>query len=197
MSQMSRRNLIRLLAIFTVTQIPVIAEAASGPSLICSRVGQTIIWRNRKYTCIRVGKKLMWDKGFPLAPASPSPSPTPRQPVQNGPTTIYSPPPQEFKVLKSADLKINEPKSVLNPSLSEPSRGYILIRRESSILAFTNRCTHEGQEVEVSSGQLVCFRHLSYFDSGDGHVLSGPATRTLSQFATTEHDGYVFVIDTP
>jgi len=197
MAQMSRRNLIRLLAVFTVTQIPLIAEAASGPSLICSRVGQTIIWRNRKYTCIRNGKKLIWDKGLPLATASPSSSPTPQQPIQSGPTEIYSPPPQEFRVLRSADLKINEPKSVLNPSLSEPSRGYLLIRRESSILAFTNRCTHEGQEVEISSGQLVCFRHLSYFDSGDGHVLSGPATRTLRQFATTEHDGYVFVIDTP
>jgi nitrite reductase/ring-hydroxylating ferredoxin subunit len=197
MAQMSRRNLIRLLATVSIAQIPLIAEAAAVPSITCSRVGQTIIWRNRKYTCIRVGKKLIWDKGFPLAPASPSPSATPRQPIQNGPIAIYSPPPQEFRVLKSADLKINEPKSVLNPSLSEPSRGYILIRRESSILAFTNRCTHEGQEVEVISGQLVCLRHLSYFDSGDGHVLSGPATRTLIQFTTTEHDGYVFVIDTP
>jgi nitrite reductase/ring-hydroxylating ferredoxin subunit len=197
MAQISRRNLIRLLTIFSVAQIPFVAEAAAGPSVICSRVGQTIIWRNRKYTCIRAGKKLVWDKGVPVTLASSSPSATPQQSVQNLPTTMYTPPPQEFRVLRSSELRMNEPKSVLNPSLSEPSRGYILIRRDNSILAFTNRCTHEGQEVEVSSGQLVCFRHLSYFDSEDGHVLSGPATRTLRQFATTEHDGYVFVIDTP
>ena len=155
------------------------------------------MWRNKKYTCVRVGRKLLWDKGVPIAASATSSSPTPQQTIQKSPAPVYTPPPQEFKVMASGGLKLNQPKSVLNPSLSEPSRGYILIRRENSILAFTNRCTHEGQEVEISSGQLVCFRHLSYFDSSDGHVISGPATRSLKQFETIERDGYVFVIDTP
>ncbi len=137
----------------------------------------------------------MWDKGVALPAVEPSP--TSSAPTQKTPTPLYTPPPQEFALAKSADLKINQPVSVSNPSLSQPTRGYILVRRENSVVAFTNNCTHEGSEVEVSKDQLICFRHMSIFDSADGHVISGPATRTLKSFEVKERGGQVFVVDTP
>jgi len=172
-------------------QNPFVAQAAITPTVKCTKLGQTIIWRNRKYTCIRSGKKLLWDKGVEI--------PTLKKTVST-PTTqasIYTPPPIEFLICASNDLKLNKPISFQNPSLNEPSRGYIVVRREREIVAFSNRCTHEGGEVEVSKGELICFRHLSYFDAGNGHVLSGPATRELQSYRTSEHDSKVFVIDTP
>jgi nitrite reductase/ring-hydroxylating ferredoxin subunit len=189
MSSWSRRQVIRGIFAALILQTPFSAEAASGPTLKCTRLGQTIIWRNRKYTCIRSGKKLIWDKGvvIPL-PKKTTSAPSPQ-------ASIYTPAPVEFLICASADLKLNQPISFQNPSLSEPSRGYIVVRREKEVVAFSNRCTHEGGEVEVSKGELVCFRHLSYFDIGSGKVLSGPATRELKSYQTSEHDSKVFVID--
>jgi nitrite reductase/ring-hydroxylating ferredoxin subunit len=199
MAGFTRRDLLRIISGVAVFANPLSAQASQTPTLKCTRLGQQIIWKNKKYTCIKSGKKLIWDQGvsIPMATPSASSSPTASAATQKPATPLYTPPPQEFAVAKSSDLKMNQPISVANPSLSQPSRGYILVRRENAVVAFTNNCTHEGSEIEVSKSQLICFRHMSIFDSEDGHVISGPATRTLKLFETKERDGQVFVIDTP
>ena len=191
MKSPTRRQFIQLFSLVLLAESSTISEAASGPTLKCSRVGQTIVWRNRKYTCIKSGKNLVWDKGVVLkVPPKPIDLPQPQN-------SVYTPPPVEFFICSSSDLVLNRPISFPNPSVNEPTRGYIVTRIEGGVVAFSNRCTHEGAEVEVSKGELVCFRHLSYFDRDSGKVLSGPATRELKHFATSEHDSKVFVIDVP
>jgi len=40
----------------------------------CAKVGQTSVQSGKKFTCVKVGKKLQWDKGVAISPAS-APSP--------------------------------------------------------------------------------------------------------------------------
>jgi hypothetical protein len=65
------------------------AIAAVKPGTVCKKVGSTSTSANMKYTCIKSGKKLIWNKGVlipaptpvvtPSASATPSPSPSPTQ----------------------------------------------------------------------------------------------------------------------
>ncbi|ASY23174.1 Reiske domain-containing protein [Candidatus Planktophila versatilis] len=203
MSHFSRRQILQILTGVALLANPFIAEAAQVPTLKCTRVGQTIIWRDKKYTCVKSGNKLVWNKGVPVTPAKPTPSATTQPSTQPTPTTstaphpAYTPPPDEFAVAKSANLKLNQPISVSNPSLNYPARGYILIRREDGVIAFSNRCTHLGRDVEISGSQLVCFAHGSYFEATTGKPTGGPATRNLILLPTIERDGTIFVVDAP
>jgi nitrite reductase/ring-hydroxylating ferredoxin subunit len=197
-AQFSRRDVLRILSGLILLTNPLAAEATTGPSLKCTRVGQRIIWRKESYTCVQSGKKLVWAKQS----AKPSPQPTSVEPTQNppaatSPRNVYTPPPEEFAVAKSVNLKLNQPISVSSPSFSNPSRGYILIRREDGVIAFSNNCTHLGREVEISGSQLVCYAHGSYFDTKTGKPTQGPATRNLITLPITERDGTIFVIDAP
>ena len=203
MSHFSRRQILQILSGIALLANPLAVEAAQVPNLKCTRVGQTVIWRNRRYTCVRTGKKLVWDKGVPVTPAKPTPSATTQPSTQPTPTTstaprpAYTPPPNEFAVAKSANLKLNQPSAVANPSLDYPSRGYIIIRREDGVIAFSNRCTHLGRDVEISGSELVCFTHGSYFEATTGKPTGGPATRNLILLPTIERDGTIFVVDAP
>jgi len=198
MSHFSRRQILQILSGVALLANPFIAEAAQVPTLKCSRLGQTIIWRNKKYTCIKSGKKLVWNKG--VAIPAPSPSSTPSAPTTAptiAPRPAYTPPPEEFAVTNSSNLKLNQPISVSNPSLNFPSRGYIVIRREDGVIVFSDSCTHLGRQVEISSSGLVCDAHGSYFDAATGKPTAGPATRNLAQLPTIERDGTIYVIDAP
>jgi len=196
MSHFSRRHILQILSGVALLASPFVAEAAQVPTLKCTRVGQTIIWRNKKYTCIKSGKKLVWNKGvaIPAPNTSPSTAPQPSVPT-TAPRAAYTPPPEEFAVAKSANLKLNQPISVSNPSLNFPSRGYIVIRRESGVIVFSDNCTHLGRQVEISGSELVCYAHGSYFEATTGKPTGGPATRNLAQLPTIERDGTIYVID--
>lgn len=176
---------------------PLIAEAASTPTLKCTRIGQRIIWRKEKYICVRSGSQLTWAKESTKPSPAPSVTVTPRSTTTAASSSnSYTPPPGEFGVAKSSDLKLSQPLSVSNPSFVNPSRGYILVRRESGVIAFSNNCTHLGREVEVSGTQLICYAHGSYFDAVTGRPIQGPATRNLTVLPVIERDGTIFVVDT-
>jgi nitrite reductase/ring-hydroxylating ferredoxin subunit len=197
MSQISRRQILQILSGVAVLANPLAAEATQVPTLKCTRVGQTIIWRKKKYTCVKSGKKLVWDKGVAIAAPKPSASPTtqPSTAPSSAPRPAYTPPPEEFAVGKSSNLKLNEPLALSNRSLDKPSRGYIVIRREDSVIAFSNQCTHQGGQVEISGSQLVCNSHGAYFETTTGKPTDGPAKRSLAQLPTFERDGILYIID--
>lgn len=68
-------------------------------------------------------------------------------------------------------------------------RSVVVIRSgESSFIAMTAVCTHQGCEVNLPSGEngnLLCPCHDSEFDSTTGEVLKGPATASLQMFKTS------------
>jgi hypothetical protein len=56
-----------------------VAQAATAPKAgsACKKAGQTITAGGKKYTCVKSGKKLLWNKGVTVVVPTPSPSATP------------------------------------------------------------------------------------------------------------------------
>lgn len=71
-------------------QAPALAAVKSGQS--CSKLGATSTTKGVKYTCIKSGKKLVWNKGVKVVPnVKPTPIPTPSPTVEVAPTPTPTP----------------------------------------------------------------------------------------------------------
>ena len=76
---LQRRNLLAIITGSVISLFGQGASAANGPLVKPKRLGQVIIFRNKKYTAIKKGKLLVWDKGVAIktaATASPTASAT-------------------------------------------------------------------------------------------------------------------------
>ena len=76
---MRSRNALIALAISFSVAISSTAFAAVKPGSACSKLGSTSVLKGIKYSCIKSGKKLVWNKGIliPVPKVTPSPVPTP------------------------------------------------------------------------------------------------------------------------
>jgi len=77
-------------SLFIVSLLP--ANSASIAGTKCTKLNSTKTVSNIKYTCIKSGKKLVWNKGISLlpAPAKPSPSAIPSQSATPAPSSTPS-----------------------------------------------------------------------------------------------------------
>lgn len=176
------------------------AFAVEQPSLKPKRIGQVIVWRNKKYTAIKSGKKIIWDKGI-LIVSSPTTSAT-QTTSPNAPTPSTSPnarPPKiiEIKIAASSSLADGESKIFINNDANGRGKPYILTRSPKGVVAFDNVCTHAGCGVEIEAHKLVCKCHSSYFDGNTGKAISGPANSPLKSYEVKEINGEIFVLDFP
>ena len=73
-----RRKLILLLSLALVA-VPLDATAAVSAGTSCKKIGSTALSNGKKFTCIKVGKKFVWDKGV-LQKAAAKPKPTTTSP---------------------------------------------------------------------------------------------------------------------
>ncbi len=73
------------LAVIFALALPSSAIAAVKAGAPCSKVGQSANASGKKFTCVKIGKKLQWDKGTTLSrPAAPATTtPTTTQPAAN------------------------------------------------------------------------------------------------------------------
>ena len=91
-----------MLASFLIVSLLVATQSFSNATTIsgatCTKAGKTKIVSNIKYTCVKSGKKLVWDKGLATKKTSPTPTPTPT-PTPN----VFTPPtlPSSFKDLET------------------------------------------------------------------------------------------------
>ena len=77
-----------------ISSVQPLAFAAVKSGQSCSKVGSTSISKGLKYTCIKSGKKLVWNKGVKVVPVvkpTPTPSPTPTPEVTPTPTIAPTP----------------------------------------------------------------------------------------------------------
>jgi hypothetical protein len=83
-----------LLIALALVLIPVTAVSAqkitSGST--CKALNQKVVFQNKTYTCIKSGKKLVWNKG--VAVAKPTPTPTPTTAPSATPTPTPTPTPR-------------------------------------------------------------------------------------------------------
>ncbi|MBU6243141.1 MAG: hypothetical protein KGP06_03680 [Acidobacteria bacterium] len=98
-SQVGRRWLSIVLTLILGISLAGASHAATpkagGP---CTKAGLAVVSGGKKFTCVKSGKKLIWDKGLvitPVAAPTPTPSPTPvaaPTPTPSPTTTSYSSP---------------------------------------------------------------------------------------------------------
>ena len=184
------------------------AFAADTPLIKCTRVGQTVIYRNQKFTCVKKGGKLLWGKGVPLpvksatptptasASASPTASatPTPTPSATPTPTPAPSPSAQAIKVAASSDVTLGGSKVVTATTATGARIPIALARDSKGLHAFSAECPHAGYIVKPQgSDEFICPAHNSLFSSKDGAVLRGPASYGLGIYPVTETGGEIFV----
>ena len=197
MSLISRRGVMAFITLI-ITSATDSAFGASGPSVACKRVGQTTIFNGKKYTCIKSGKKLVWNKGVIIPKPAPTPSPTP---------TVATPSPtptpkatQTFGPIvltlgESSEVKLGETVLFSGKDAYGRPKEYAVTRTESGLIALDTICTHAGCSVLVEKKKLVCPCHLSYFDSVSGQAESGPARSPLRKYPIREENGKILLTD--
>ena len=92
---MRSRNAFIAMAVSFSVAISSTAFAAVKPGSACSKIGSTSVLKGIKYTCIKSGRKLVWNKGslIPVPKVTPSatPVPTPTPAISPSPTPTPTP----------------------------------------------------------------------------------------------------------
>ena len=71
-----KKFLLTLTLVFALVA-PMNATAAIKAGGSCKKAGQTSTYAGKKFTCVRSGKKLVWNKGVAVAKPTPVETPTP------------------------------------------------------------------------------------------------------------------------
>jgi cytochrome b6-f complex iron-sulfur subunit len=106
------------------------------------------------------------------------------------PTKLEETPSEPVLVGKVEDIPLNESKTIKfgrYPAL--------VINTSEGIKAFSAVCTHFACVVkwEADAGQIYCPCHDGYFDSLDGHVISGPPPTPLDPIKVKIENGDIYL----
>lgn len=178
---MNRKDFLATAAVFLLNVGVPIAAAASGPSLKPTRIGQTVIWRGKKYTAIKSGRKLIWNKGVALP--SKRPTSTPSSSVA------------DIDLAASREVPDGETRIFYPKDLYARGKGFFITRENGALIAFDAICTHEGCRVQLGIPQLICRCHLAVFNRITGAAEGGPAKRPLRSYPVKEASGRIIVTD--
>lgn len=188
---LQRRSLFAILSGSVLSLFGQGAHAANGPLVKPKRLGQVIIFRNKKYTAIKKGKLLVWDKGVAIkATASASPkasaSATPK-PIESATALALT------FVAKLSDIADSQTKVILVKPASSASFSVAVTKVGSVITIVSATCTHRGCIVEPAGNQLGCQCHGSAFNPNTGAVIQGPAELALKKYEVSEDAGSIFI----
>ena len=173
------------------------------PPTKCTKLGQSVIYKNRRYTCIRKkisGKwQLAWDQGVPIPKPQITPTPTPStQPSAKADLPVKEAPPIEkieIQVAKSSDLALGKNLAVKGKNRFGNLSGYILYRGTKGVIAMSDICQHKGCSVDIDKTGLLCPCHNALFDNSNGDVIRGPASYPLDRVPVVERDGNIYILD--
>jgi hypothetical protein len=73
------KKVLRVLApVLALLLVATMAQAATAPKSgsVCKKAGQSVTVNNKKYICVKSGKKLVWSKGVAVIKPTPSATPT-------------------------------------------------------------------------------------------------------------------------
>ena len=155
--------------------VPLNAVAAVKAGDTCKKVGTTSTANGKKYTCIKSGKKLVWNKGVTVALPKPKPTPTPTSTPTPTPTQTPTPIPtiadnfSQFATDISA-CKLNETRNLTGGSKGFPLRSTLssLGKMKIAIIPvdFAN-ATGSGNPGEMYADDLVLVKEWAdYFGRG-------------------------------
>lgn len=197
-----RRTILRFIGAGVITLFTPQAWSAEKPPIACKKVGQNVVYRGKRYTCIKVKNKLVWDKGVPLpapsphqsAASSPSSTPTP-SPSASQASAASMPTPTKISFAKSGEIP-NNGTVVINGKdhLGRPL-SVAFTRSGGVIVALEAFCTHAGCIVRPQGKELACPCHYSIFDpvSGKPGNPSQQGAYPLTRLEVTEESGSVYL----
>ena len=190
---LQRRSLFAILSGSVLSLFGQGAHAANGPLVKPKRLGQVIIFRNKKYTAIKKGKVLVWDKGVAIkAAASASPSASASTSATPKPSETATASALTF-VAKLSDITEAKTKVILVKPASSASFSVAVTKVGSTITVVSATCTHRGCIVEPAGNQLGCQCHGSAFNPNTGAVIQGPAELALKKYEVSEDAGSIFI----
>jgi len=169
------KKLLAVLVTAALFLVPLNAVAAVKAGDICKKVGSTATANGKKYTCIKSGKKLVWNKGVTVALPKPKPTPTPTSTPTPTPTQTPTPIPtiadnfSQFATDISA-CKLNETRNLTGGSKGFPLRSTLssLGKMKIAIIPvdFAN-ATGSGNPGEMYADDLVLIKEWAdYFGRG-------------------------------
>jgi hypothetical protein len=105
-----RKLLAGLVAVLSLSLLTAqISVAAVTPGAKCSKAGATSTYNGKKYTCVKSGKKLVWNKGVaiakPVPVASPTPTPVATPTPTPTPTVSATPTPTPTEVITAENFR--------------------------------------------------------------------------------------------
>jgi hypothetical protein len=113
---MKKNFLFLLAALLVSTLIQPSASAAVKPGTKCSKQGQTSTSAGMKYTCVKSGKNLVWNKGVAVKKPTPVATPTPK-PTTSDPFAVYGKDAERFKAVDEYGAKLVSTRKKDAPSL--------------------------------------------------------------------------------
>jgi cytochrome b6-f complex iron-sulfur subunit len=107
----------------------------------------------------------------------------------NAPSTPPEVPGFFATTFKPADLKDNEFTAI-------PGHAIVLSRKDKTVAAISNKCTHRGCAINPKAGQkiLACPCHGAQYNL-DGGVAKAPATKPLDRYVLRVNDKGLIEID--
>jgi len=174
----SRKNFLAVAAVSFLQTRFSIANAASGPSLKPTRLGQTIIWRGKKYTAVKSGKRIVWSKGAPLTSKK-----------TEAPLPIIA----NIDLAASSEVSDGMTQVFYPKHRNARGKGFFVSRENGVLNAFGTICTHEMCQVQNGLPRLFCACHHSFFNRITGFPEEGPAKRPLLNYPVKETSGRIIV----
>ena len=187
---------------------------AQGPTAVCSKVGQKIIFKGKNYICAKSNGKLVWSALVPVKPtilihptpsatsAAPStPSETPKSTPPAPAKTSSSPAPAAtpskvsgYLVGLLSELTDGQSKVVSAKDLTGQLKFVALYLSGDVVIAHSAICTHQGCTVGDSGKQLACPCHGSVFNAQTGAVVHGPAPLPLPAFKVAQIGNDIYIV---
>ena len=112
-----RKEVIGLVVLFSISIFPAYSAAPPKAGATCSKVGLTQTYLGKKFTCIKYGKKLVWDKGIAIKIAAPVATPSPALSISPTPTPSPTPSPSLTSIPTTSSTSTPTPTATPTPTL--------------------------------------------------------------------------------
>ena len=182
-----KRSRLFLAFVVAISLIAAPSFAAVKAGAKCTKAGKTTTVAGKKFTCIKSGKKLVWNKGVlikkptPVTTPTGSPTPTPEPTPTQSPTPSPTPTPADF-VPWGTDVNSKTLSDAAQKNFLEWAKERAGQSKNHTQLIQENKYTSR-IDILKKSDDLSAQLFSSYFKQGSTTVIGANESWTLDQLA--------------